>query len=145
MFTTFGLHIFYFQTLYFQKNRLIMSKNFLTRFYSVLYKAQFSYFYLVTFEFFARRLLKLHHGFPQISSLLLKAPGDYSFFFFFFSFQGRTWQHMEVPRLGVKSEPQLPAYTTATATAMPGLSLICDLHHSSEQRWVLSPLSEARD
>ena len=26
---------------------------------------------------------------------------------------------MEIPRLGVKSELQLPAYTTATATAMP--------------------------
>ena len=26
-------------------------------------------------------------------------------------------QHMEVPRLGVKSELQLPAYTTATAMA----------------------------
>ena len=26
---------------------------------------------------------------------------------------------MEVPRLGVKSERQLPAYTTATATQIP--------------------------
>ena len=38
-------------------------------------------------------------------------------------------RHMEVPRLGVESELQLPAY--ATATAMPDLSYICDLHHSS--------------
>jgi len=30
--------------------------------------------------------------------------------------------HMEVPRLGVESELQLPVYTTATAT--PDLSLI---------------------
>ena len=35
-------------------------------------------------------------------------------------------QHMEVPRLGVESELQLPASTTATAT--PDLSRICDLH-----------------
>ena len=31
------------------------------------------------------------------------------------------------------------------ATAMPDLSLIFDLHHSSQQCQILSPLSEARD
>ena len=51
--------------------------------------------------------------------------------------------HMEVPRLGVESKLQLLAYTTATA--MPDLSLICDLHHSSQHRRILNPLSEARD
>ena len=50
---------------------------------------------------------------------------------------------MEVPGLGVKSELQLPAYTTATAAQDP--SPICDLHHSSQQPWILNPLSEARD
>ena len=49
---------------------------------------------------------------------------------------------MEVPRLGVESEPLLPAYTTATATQDP--SHICDLHHSSRQRQIPNPLSEAR-
>ena len=44
---------------------------------------------------------------------------------------GTLPQHMEVPRLGVKSELQLPAYTTATVT--PDLSHICELHHSSLQ------------
>ena len=48
---------------------------------------------------------------------------------------------MEVPRLRVKSELQLPAYTTATATQDP--SLVCDLHHSSRQ--FLNLLNEARD
>ena len=38
---------------------------------------------------------------------------------------------MEVPRIGVKLELQLPAY--ATATAMQVLSFVCDLHHSSQQ------------
>ena len=52
-------------------------------------------------------------------------------------------QHMEVPRLGVESELQLPAYTIATATRDP--SCVCDLHHSSWQCWILNPLSEARD
>ena len=28
---------------------------------------------------------------------------------------------------------------------MPDLSCVCDLHHSSRQRWILKPLSEARD
>ena len=50
---------------------------------------------------------------------------------------------MEVPRLGVESELQLPAYTTATATQ--DLRRLCDLHHSSWQCWILNPLSEARD
>ena len=50
---------------------------------------------------------------------------------------------MEVPRLGVQSELEPPAYATATATPYP--SLVCDLHHSSQQRQILIPLSEARD
>ena len=50
---------------------------------------------------------------------------------------------MEVPRLGVESELQLPAYTTATATL--DQSCICDLHHSSWQRRIFNPQSEARD
>ena len=33
---------------------------------------------------------------------------------------------MEDPRLGVKSDLQLPTYTTATATPDP--SCVCDLH-----------------
>ena len=52
---------------------------------------------------------------------------------------------MEVPRLGVESGLQLPAYTTATATAMPDLSHVWDLHRSSRQHRILNPLSEARD
>ena len=51
------------------------------------------------------------------------------FYFVFFCFLGPRPQHMEVPRLGVSSELQLPTYTTATATPDP--SRICDLHHSS--------------
>ena len=50
---------------------------------------------------------------------------------------------MEVPRLGVESELQLPAYTTATATQDP--SCIFDLPHSSRQRQVLNPVSKVRD
>ena len=52
-------------------------------------------------------------------------------------------QHMEVPRLGVRSELQLSAYATATATSDP--RHICNLHHHSQQHQILNPLSEARD
>ena len=51
--------------------------------------------------------------------------------------------HMEIPRLGVKSELQLLAYTAATATQDPGR--VCTLHHSSWQHWIPDPLSKARD
>ena len=33
----------------------------------------------------------------------------------------------------------------ATAAAMPDPSHVCDLHHSSMQCWILTPLSRARD
>ena len=39
--------------------------------------------------------------------------------FFFFVFLGPHPQHVEVPRLGVKLELQLPAYTTGTAMRDP--------------------------
>ena len=50
---------------------------------------------------------------------------------------------MEVPRLGVESELWMLAYTTAIATQDP--SCVCNQHHSSRQRRILNPLSEARD
>ena len=50
---------------------------------------------------------------------------------------------MEVPRIGVKSELQLLAY--ARATAMQELSLVWNLHHSSQQCRIPDPLNEARN
>ena len=50
---------------------------------------------------------------------------------------------MEDPKLWVESEPQLPAYTTATAR--PDLSHVCDLLVSLRECRILNPLSEARD
>ena len=52
-------------------------------------------------------------------------------------------RQMEVPRLGVELELQLPAYITATATQNP--SCVCNLHQSSWQHQILDPLIEARD
>ena len=40
-------------------------------------------------------------------------------------------------------QPQLPAYTTATAR--PDLNCVCKLHCSSQQHQIFNPLSVARD
>ena len=64
-------------------------------------------------------------------------------FFLFFFFLWLDLQHMEVPRLGIQSELQPPAYTTATATQDP--SHVYDLHHSSRQHQIINPLSKAKD
>ena len=70
------------------------------------------------------------------------SKGSFPFFFFFF-FSGPHLRHMEIPRQRVQSELTPPAYTTATASQ--DASSVCDLHHSSVQRWILNPLSKARD
>ena len=44
----------------------------------------------------------------------------------------RAASMVEIPRLGVESELQLPAY--ATATAMQDPSRVYDVHHSSQQQ-----------
>ena len=62
---------------------------------------------------------------------------------FLFFFLGLHLRHMDVPRLGVESELQLPAYTTATATLDP--SHIFDLCRSLRQHWILNLLSKVRD
>ena len=62
------------------------------------------------------------------------------FSFSFFGFLGPHSRHMGVLRLGIGSELQLPAYATITAMQYP--SHVCDLHHSSWQRWILNLLSK---
>ena len=52
-------------------------------------------------------------------------------------FLGLHPRHVEVPRLGGRIYP--------TAAAMPDLSLICNLHHSSQHHQTLNPLREATD
>ena len=66
-------------------------------------------------------------------------------FLFFVCLFALSWAApaAEVPRLGVESEPWPPAYTRATATQDP--SRVCNLHHSSRQRWIVNPLSKGRD
>ena len=53
----------------------------------------------------------------------------YQGFILIFFFLGLHSWHMEVPQLGVQSEPQLLAYATATSDP----SCLCSLHHSSQQ------------
>ena len=61
--------------------------------------------------------------------------------FFLVFFLGLHLWLMEVPGLRVRSELQLSA--TVTATATPDLSHVQDLHHSLRQRQILNPLSKA--
>ena len=63
---------------------------------------------------------------------------EYNFFFFFLGLH--SW-HTEIPELGVESELQLQAYTTA----MLDPSWFWDLHHSSQQCRIPNPLSKAKD
>ena len=70
----------------------------------------------------------------------VKSPG---FCLFVFCFWGPHVQHMEVPRLGVELELQMPGYTIATATWDP--NCVCNPHHSSRQCQILNLLSGARD
>ena len=63
--------------------------------------------------------------------------------FCFVCFLESYLRHTEVPRLGVEWELQPLAYTTVRPT--PDLSTVCNLHHSSEQRGILNPMSKARD
>ena len=65
------------------------------------------------------------------------------FLFLFFVFVGLLLWHVEFLRLGVKSEPQMLTY--ATATAMPDPSRVCDPCHSSWQCQMSKPPSKARD
>ena len=50
---------------------------------------------------------------------------------------------MKVPRLGVKLELQVLAYTTATA--IPDPRHICNLRCGLRHHWILNSLSEAKD
>ena len=72
------------------------------------------------------------------------APRDTPLFFFFFGLcRAAPVAYGRPPRLRVESELQPPTYTTATATQDP--SRVCDPPHSSRQRRILNPLSQARE
>ena len=69
---------------------------------------------------------------------ILSYKWDFAFFFF-----KATPMAYGSSGLGVESELQLPAYTTATAKPDP--SRVCDLCHTLWQHQILNPLSKAGD
>ena len=86
--------------------------------------------------------------FLQLQLFLSFFPFNFCFHFVFFQLHPL---HMEVPRIGVKTELQLPQpqlchrSATATATATGDPSCVCNLLYSSWQRRILNPLSKGRD
>ena len=80
--------------------------------------------------------------YPKLKGFLLFVWLFCLFFLFVFA-RGQQVCYMEVLRLGVESELQLQSCNTAIA--MPDPSLICDLHCSLWQCWILNPLGGARD
>ena len=83
----------------------------------------------------------LHHPWRSSQSLYLMML-CLSFLFFFLLFMAAPTAYGNSQARG-RIELQLLACTTATA--MRDLSRVWDLHHGSWQRWILNPLSEARD
>ena len=78
------------------------------------------------------------HQLTVIYSRYIKLP--IFIYLFVCLFLGPHLWHMEIPRLGIQSELQLPAY----ATAMPGQSRVCDLRYSSQQCQILNSLARPR-
>ena len=72
----------------------------------------------------------------------LERPDSFFFFFWYFVFSGPHPQHMEIPRLGVELEVQLPAFTTATTMRIQVLLPPAPQLMATP---ILNALSEARD
>jgi len=95
-----------------------------------------------------RKALDLEDGQPLGGGWEVTAP-TWIFFFLPFFF-GLFCLFRATPTAYGRSQAWGPIGAVAaslytTATAMPDLSHICDLHHSSRQRQILNPLSKARD
>ena len=71
----------------------------------------------------------------------LRVVLDIPVFFFLFFLQPHP-RHMDIPRLGVELELQVPAY--ATATAMLDLSCMCDPCCRLQQYRIFNPPSKAQ-
>ena len=105
------------------------------------------FFYIYHLTFFSTEVyvLALVYLYPYLSIYHLSTYVSiiYIYIFFPFCFFRAAPMAHGGSQAGVQLEQQLLAYATATATWDP--SPICDLHNSSQQRWILNPLSEARD
>ena len=100
---------------------------------------QFNHQIFIKFVLCARFCFR-YWGNNSDRSRLKLLPSGSSFIYLYF-LKPHLW-HVEVTRLGVKLELQQQAFTTATA--MPDLGCICDLHYSLWQHQILNLLSEAR-
>ena len=86
------------------------------------------------------------YGIDQLLNILTESSEfNYlkNFFHFYFFLLVAAPAAYGTSRAGVKSELQLWAYATATATPEP--SRICGWHHSLWEHCILNPLSKARD
>ena len=78
---------------------------------------------------------------PLPSFFFSVSPFIIYLFIYLFWFLGPHLWYMEVPRLGVESELQLPAFTTATEDP----SHVCTTDQNSWQCLILNPRSKVRD
>ena len=76
-----------------------------------------------------------------------RAPTSVSSLFFIFSLFSFFFRATGVAYGSSQTRGQIGAISAGytTATAMPDLSSICNLHHSSQKHQILNPLSRARD
>ena len=89
-----------------------------------------------------KSMLEYLQAIKGIYYFFLKFNFFLNFNFYSFYFLGPHSWHMEVPRLAVELELQLPACTTGAATKDP--SCICNLHHTSQQCPILNPLERGQ-
>ena len=98
-------------------------------------ESEYQCYYLVVW--WGRFLISLSYNLFILNNWMITPT-----FFFVFCFFSAAYGDSQA-RPGVKLELQLLAYTTAIATPDPSCVLV--LPHSSQQCWILNPLSEARD
>ena len=79
----------------------------------------------------------------KVSNAFIELLWSSKIWFIYFFFRAIPKAYGSLQARGVKSELQLLAYTTATATQ--DRSCMCDLCCKSQECWILNSLSETRD
>ena len=100
--------------------------------YGLMFRSLIHFEFIFCVQFQCSNFIHLHVNCPVFLAPLI--------YLFIFCFLGLHLWHMEVPRLGIKLELQLLAYTTATAMQDP--SHVCNLPHSSQQCQIVDHISE---
>ena len=81
----------------------------------------------------------------ELSLSLILASAVVGVFFFFFSFQACTCGIWEFPGQGWNWSCNCWPIPQPQQCGTGDPSLVCNLHHSSQQCWILNPLCKARD